>query len=610
MKRTVARLSLVIGIVCTWSAVSPVLAVDRTWTPTNGADFFENANWVPSGAPASDDKALVLSPTVTALINFTGSRTINSFHLGETGATGGNIRFSAGELNVLAENDARSHIGDRNSINSTFIMEGSAVLLFDQPLEGAGGGLGFPSGNQDLEIGAQTGASAALGKLEVHDNAVLRVSDDLKIGAEADGNGELLIDGNAMVTVGSGVSVSEAARSRGKLTVGGNALLVSGNSAGAGNTAQGWTDEGYFTLSVNANPATADVLIRDSAKVYVRSLQQRNGLTNMTVQDNGEFHVFDTFAHAAPNLGVATTNGDPNNGPQRASGVAEAVGSVFNLVLKNNAKVSIDSAMDDGSGLQYQGLALSGGNNRGAILASGGASTIDISDNASFIVQQNLYMTLASSGAPTGAASTLRVKGPDATVQINGDLLMSYDPNLMLENADPSTIEAVITGNTHTTIEVGDVANIGFGNLSVNFDGYSPVGGETYTLLTANSITGTAFRDTDLAMLPAGLTWDLDIGATSVVLNVMGSLPGVPGDFNGNGIVDAADYVLWRNGGPLMNDPTPGVLPEDYNFWRSRFGRTSGSGSVAANAVPEPTACIHLILMLAAVLTWSRRVGR
>jgi hypothetical protein len=365
-------------------------------------------------------------------------------------------------------------------------------------------------------------------------------------------------------------------------------------------------------LSTQPDPATAEVLIRDSAKVYVRSLQQRHGLSNMTVQDNGEFHVFDTFAHAAPNLGVATTNGDPNNGPQRASGVAEAVGSVFNLTLRNDAQVSIDSAMDDGSGLQYQGLALSGGNNRGAILPVGGSSTIDISDNASFVVQQNLYMTLASSEQQTGAASTLRIKGPDATVQINGDLLMSFDPNLMLPNADNSTIEAVITGNSHTTIEVGDVANVSNGNLAVVLDGYSPVGGESYTLISAGSVSGTSFRSTDfsMALLPAGLTWDLDILPTSVVLNVMGSLPGVPGDFNGNNVVDAADYVLWRNGGPLMNDPTQGVQPEDFAFWRSRFGNTSAGGSFAADAVPEPTVVTHLILLLVAASVWSRRALR
>jgi hypothetical protein len=570
--------------------------VDKTWTPTIGNDFFQNANWTPAGAPGVADKALVLDPTVEALINFTGTRTIDSFHLGETGATGGRVRFNAGELHVLADNNnPRSLVGDRNSLDSTFIMEGTAVLLFDQPLDGFG--IGSPGGNQDLEIGAQTGASGALGKLEVHDSAVLRISDDLKIGAEANGNGEVLIDGTATVTVGSGVSVSETTGSKGKLTVGGNALLVSGNSAGAGNTAQGHTDEGYFTLSVNADPSTADVLIRDSAKVYVRSLQQRGGLTNMTVQDSAEFHVFDTFAHAAPNLGVATIAGDPN-GPQRSSHMAENAGAVFNLTLQNNAKMSIDSAMDDGSGVLFQGLAMSGGNNRALITGSGGESNIFIRDNASFVVQQNLYMTLASSSTPVGADSMLSVRGPNATVAVNGDLYMSFDPNLELENADMSTIKAVITGNAHTTIDVGDLAHIQYGNLAVEFDGYSPVGGESYTLLSANSITG-SFRGTSLPMLPTGLSWDLDIGATSVMLSVMGSLPGLPGDFNGDGVVDAADYVVWRKTDQSQTG---------YNNWRANFGRTAGSGSgAAAAAVPEPTTGLLLLAMVAGMSLRRRR---
>jgi hypothetical protein len=58
------------------------------------------------------------------------------------------------------------------------------------------------------------------------------------------------------------------------------------------------------------------------------------------------------------------------------------------------------------------------------------------------------------------------------------------------------------------------------------------------------------------------------------------------GDYNGNGEVDAADYVQWRNGGPLQNEvETPGqITPEDYDAWRARFGNTSGAGG-AVNAI-------------------------
>ena len=77
---------------------------------------------------------------------------------------------------------------------------------------------------------------------------------------------------------------------------------------------------------------------------------------------------------------------------------------------------------------------------------------------------------------------------------------------------------------------------------------------------------------------------------------------GVPGDYNGNGLVDAADYVLWRNGGPLQHDFSPGVQASDYDFWRSRFGATTnpGSGSsLGAATVPEPTSLVLLGLFVA-----------
>jgi hypothetical protein len=84
---------------------------------------------------------------------------------------------------------------------------------------------------------------------------------------------------------------------------------------------------------------------------------------------------------------------------------------------------------------------------------------------------------------------------------------------------------------------------------------------------------------------------------------------GVAGDYNNNGTVDAADYVLWRNGGPLANDPTAGVQPADYDFWKSRFGAISGSGAgLNGGAVPEP-ASIVLVLMGLAFFGSRRRAG-
>jgi hypothetical protein len=64
---------------------------------------------------------------------------------------------------------------------------------------------------------------------------------------------------------------------------------------------------------------------------------------------------------------------------------------------------------------------------------------------------------------------------------------------------------------------------------------------------------------------------------------------GVPADYNNNGVVDGADYVLWRNGGSLHNevDKTGTIDAADYTEWRARFGNTAGAG-LSQGAVPEP----------------------
>jgi hypothetical protein len=133
------------------------------------------------------------------------------------------------------------------------------------------------------------------------------------------------------------------------------------------------------------------------------------------------------------------------------------------------------------------------------------------------------------------------------------------------------------------------------------------------TTLTGNSVTTfdlgglfkTAGSQQDLVFefLLAGQS----VANTGVVVYQAATV-GVTGDYNNNGTVDAADYVLWRNGGPLQNDPTPGIDASDYNQWRVNFGRTAAPGastSLVGSAVPEPAT---LAMFALAVLALS--VGR
>ncbi|MCH2117583.1 MAG: hypothetical protein MK161_07780, partial [Pirellulales bacterium] len=87
---------------------------------------------------------------------------------------------------------------------------------------------------------------------------------------------------------------------------------------------------------------------------------------------------------------------------------------------------------------------------------------------------------------------------------------------------------------------------------------------------------------------PDGLYLD----AIQSVIGGGGGGGGVPGDYNENGTVDAADYTGWRDslGQTGSNLPADGtgdghVYRVDYTYWKTRFGSgAAGNGT----AVPEP----------------------
>ena len=67
----------------------------------------------------------------------------------------------------------------------------------------------------------------------------------------------------------------------------------------------------------------------------------------------------------------------------------------------------------------------------------------------------------------------------------------------------------------------------------------------------------------------------------------------VLGDYNKSSVIDAADYVAWRN---------TGGLSDDYTKWRTHFGQTAFSGSAlssaesASAAIPEPATSVLLVI--------------
>ncbi|HVT29648.1 MAG TPA: hypothetical protein VHE81_16645, partial [Lacipirellulaceae bacterium] len=92
-----------------------------------------------------------------------------------------------------------------------------------------------------------------------------------------------------------------------------------------------------------------------------------------------------------------------------------------------------------------------------------------------------------------------------------------------------------------------------------------------------------------------------DVGSPGFVPGMLSTLDG---DYNGDGAVDAADYVLWRHAiatsTPLPHDTTPdSVSGADYDLWRVNFARALAIGSgLDGRSVPEPAAGLLATLAL------------
>jgi hypothetical protein len=86
----------------------------------------------------------------------------------------------------------------------------------------------------------------------------------------------------------------------------------------------------------------------------------------------------------------------------------------------------------------------------------------------------------------------------------------------------------------------------------------------------------------------------------------------LPGDFNADGTVDAADYIVWRNGLGTA------YTQADYNYWHANFGETTGSTASApvgsfdntSPAVPESVTALMMCLGLLALCPARRKSSR
>jgi hypothetical protein len=187
-------------------------------------------------------------------------------------------------------------------------------------------------------------------------------------------------------------------------------------------------------------------------------------------------------------------------------------------------------------------------------------------------------------------------------LSVTGDLTLTSTSTLQID------VGGNAPGNGYGVIsEAGATALNLQGALSVTLlSGYVPTAAESLIMLSSNQpITGMFSNVVGGRVNATGSVTSLKV---SIVGNhvVLGELPG---DYNGNGMVDGADFLVWQQGlGGRFSD-------SHLDVWKARFGTTASGvagashpGSDAGSRIiPEPgTAIVLLWGMLACVLAGTR----
>ena len=228
--------------------------------------------------------------------------------------------------------------------------------------------------------------------------------------------------------------------------------------------------------------------------------------------------------------------------------------------------------------------------------------------------------TIEAGAAVSGSGGALiNLNGATLTIQngamvqvpiVNqGTLVLGASPGQITlpsyTQTEMGTLEIELGGTGANEIDrlivTGQAFIAGTLNLSL-IDDFVPSGGETFDFLAAAGGISGAFDTINLPSLPLGLFWSFNNdNPTMFQLFVMDSLPG---DYNLDNTVDAADYVVWRKTG--INGP------QGYIDWRSHFGQTamgSGAEAIASAAVPEPAALVFMSLAAACGYLQRRRAA-
>jgi hypothetical protein len=601
-----ATLSVIAG-----TAERAAAQVDVFFQPASG-DWFVDANWLDPNlqnmfVPKFEfNERAIINNEGTAFVQTDGVESPGQIILGSTAVGSGTLEVrSGGVLNAMAGSATNGGINVGSvGLGTARVLPGGTLTAAGPLVSGANSANLVSVGGAGAGTATLTTASATLnGTTQVFPNAnfsttgALNFSDSsvynveattagngrINVGDAVQLNGELGLNFSGLTpSVGNSWTVLEADSVNGSfdnvssshpLSLG-QAWVVANTPTGGGRQQLKVSLEEVLVLEVNRNSGAARIMHPGSTNISLDTYFIASGVGSLNAGGWNSFHDqgilggdwIETRA-AADNVGEVK----PTQAGMIEGGTSINLGSIYNPFAGEFNEIGED--------LQFV-----------YSRPSDGAIINGIVNYTGTAVNSLLLQIDPATGG------TFLRNTSQTTVQIDGYHILSESESLSTTGWN-SLDEQNLGGNGNWL----EVLNTGSGLLG-EFNALSSTTlapGATLNLGNAYIGDTTGERDLVFEFLMLGETEDR-LGA--VIYEPLAAA--LDGDYNNDGTVNAADYVIWRKSNI---DGAAG-----YNTWRTNFGRTAGSGAGAGlaggAAVPEPAS--WCLLALAAVAVIRRRTPR
>lgn len=276
--------------------------------------------------------------------------------------------------------------------------------------------------------------------------------------------------------------------------------------------------------------------------------------------------------------------------------------------LTNNGHMALSGGITDIHGDVHNATGVV---SRGIIISGNADVTFwdDVSNTANSLFRVSSGSSITLFGSYSGSG----ISGNGNDIHLEADVnpgfssaIVDFGGNVHFSPSTRLNIEigGTTPGVQYDQVRVSEQLSL-HGTLDVSLiNGFSPELDDSFVILDWGTLVG-AFADMQLPALAGSLAWNTSQLYSTGTLTVVAV--DLPGDYNDDGVVDAADYVVWRKfedtSRALPNDPNGVPIDGDqYDTWRNNFRESGAPGSGGFDrhdrAVPEQASFVLLFTAL------------